>query len=126
MHFTLCGGTIAKLGTRTQHDKYFAKLGSRELPGCFGMTELVRDCPWFTQIAAAELKAVHSAVMILLVLFQQPAQDNLRFCWPVDVPSAAKFQAQIHLESIKYWSVAGGKSALLRLLCWWHRVMDRT
>jgi len=40
VHFTLCGGTIAKLGTRTQHDKYFAKLDSLELPGCFGMTEL--------------------------------------------------------------------------------------
>ena len=42
VHFTLCGGTIAKLGTKTQHDKYFDKLDSLELPGCFGMTELVR------------------------------------------------------------------------------------
>lgn len=40
VHFTLCGGTIAKLGTSTQHDKYFSKLDSLELPGCFGMTEL--------------------------------------------------------------------------------------
>ena len=40
MHFTLCGGTIAKLGTATQHHKYFAKMDSLELPGCFGMTEL--------------------------------------------------------------------------------------
>lgn len=40
VHFTLCGGTIAKLGTAKQHDKYFSKLDSVELPGCFAMTEL--------------------------------------------------------------------------------------
>lgn len=40
VHFTLCGGTIAKLGTERHHREYLPKMDSLELPGCFGMTEL--------------------------------------------------------------------------------------
>ena len=40
VHYTLCGGTIAKLGTRKHHDAFIRKLDPCELPGCFGMTEL--------------------------------------------------------------------------------------
>ncbi len=40
VHFTLCGGTIAKLGTPPQHARYFEGLDTLALPGCFGMTEL--------------------------------------------------------------------------------------
>ena len=40
VHFTLCGGAIAKLGTKKHHDEYFPRLDSLDLPGCFGMTEL--------------------------------------------------------------------------------------
>ena len=40
VHYTLCGGTIAKLGTEKHHRKYFAGLDNLTLPGCFGMTEL--------------------------------------------------------------------------------------
>lgn len=40
VHFTLCGGTICKLGTAKHHEKYLPGLDSLELPGCFGMTEL--------------------------------------------------------------------------------------
>ncbi|KAK9792964.1 hypothetical protein WJX73_001239, partial [Symbiochloris irregularis] len=40
VHFTLCGGSIAKLGTKKHHDAYFPRLDSLDLPGCFGMTEL--------------------------------------------------------------------------------------
>lgn len=40
VHFTLCGGTIAKLGTEQHHRKYFAGMDNLTLPGCFGMTEL--------------------------------------------------------------------------------------
>ena len=40
VHFTLCGGTICKLGTAKHHAKYLPGLDSLELPGCFGMTEL--------------------------------------------------------------------------------------
>lgn len=40
MHFTLCGGTIAKLGTERHHVEFLPKMDTLELPGCFGMTEL--------------------------------------------------------------------------------------
>lgn len=40
VHFTLCGGTIVKLGTRKHHEAYLDKMDTLELPGCFGMTEL--------------------------------------------------------------------------------------
>ena len=40
VHFTLCGGTIGKLGTEKHHRKYFNRMDSLDLPGCFAMTEL--------------------------------------------------------------------------------------
>eukprot|EP00179_Madagascaria_erythrocladioides_P024190 CAMPEP_0198335816 /NCGR_PEP_ID=MMETSP1450-20131203/20562_1 /TAXON_ID=753684 ORGANISM="Madagascaria erythrocladiodes, Strain CCMP3234" /NCGR_SAMPLE_ID=MMETSP1450 /ASSEMBLY_ACC=CAM_ASM_001115 /LENGTH=623 /DNA_ID=CAMNT_0044040505 /DNA_START=93 /DNA_END=1964 /DNA_ORIENTATION=- len=40
VHFTLCGGTIAKLGTDKHHREFLPKVNSGELPGCFAMTEL--------------------------------------------------------------------------------------
>ncbi|MEW5319808.1 MAG: hypothetical protein WDW38_010934 [Sanguina aurantia] len=40
VHFTLCGGTISKLGTQQHHDAYLDKLDDVSLPGCFAMTEL--------------------------------------------------------------------------------------
>ncbi|KAK9816668.1 hypothetical protein WJX72_003499 [[Myrmecia] bisecta] len=40
VHFTLCGGTIAKLGTAKHHEQYLPRLDTLDLPGCFGMTEL--------------------------------------------------------------------------------------
>lgn len=40
VHFTLCGGTICKLGTAKHHAAYLPRMDSLELPGCFGMTEL--------------------------------------------------------------------------------------
>ena len=40
VHFTLCGGTIAKLGTDKHHTKLLPLLDDLTLPGCFGMTEL--------------------------------------------------------------------------------------
>eukprot|EP00182_Erythrolobus_australicus_P007071 CAMPEP_0185830080 /NCGR_PEP_ID=MMETSP1353-20130828/616_1 /TAXON_ID=1077150 /ORGANISM="Erythrolobus australicus, Strain CCMP3124" /LENGTH=677 /DNA_ID=CAMNT_0028527937 /DNA_START=309 /DNA_END=2342 /DNA_ORIENTATION=+ len=40
VHYTLCGGTIAKLGTPAQQQRFLPKLDSLELPGCYGMTEL--------------------------------------------------------------------------------------
>ena len=40
VHFTLCGGTIAKLGTERHHREILPKMDTLELPGCFGMTEL--------------------------------------------------------------------------------------
>lgn len=40
VHFTLCGGTISKLGTAKHHEQYLPGIDSLALPGCFGMTEL--------------------------------------------------------------------------------------
>ncbi|KAK9843434.1 hypothetical protein WJX81_002331 [Elliptochloris bilobata] len=40
VHFTLCGGTIAKLGTEKHHLAFLPRLDTLDLPGCFGMTEL--------------------------------------------------------------------------------------
>ena len=40
VHFTLCGGTIAKLGTAKHHRAFLPRLDTLDLPGCFGMTEL--------------------------------------------------------------------------------------
>ncbi|CAK0741867.1 hypothetical protein CVIRNUC_001356 [Coccomyxa viridis] len=40
VHFTLCGGTIAKLGTEKHHTQFLPRLDTLDLPGCFGMTEL--------------------------------------------------------------------------------------
>jgi alkylation response protein AidB-like acyl-CoA dehydrogenase len=40
VHFTLCGGTICKLGTAKHHEALLPRLNTLDLPGCFGMTEL--------------------------------------------------------------------------------------
>lgn len=40
MHFTLCGGTVAKLGTERHHREILPRMDTLDLPGCFGMTEL--------------------------------------------------------------------------------------
>jgi acyl-CoA oxidase len=40
VHFTLCGGTVCKLGTQKHHQAYLPGIDNLSLPGCFGMTEL--------------------------------------------------------------------------------------
>jgi len=40
VHFTLCGGTIAKLGSEAHREKYLPAINSCATPGCFAMTEL--------------------------------------------------------------------------------------
>lgn len=40
VHFTLCGGTICRLGTKKHHDTYLDRLDTLDLTGSFGMTEL--------------------------------------------------------------------------------------
>lgn len=39
VHFTLCGGTIAKLGT-ARHAAFLDGIDALTLPGCFSMSEL--------------------------------------------------------------------------------------
>ena len=40
VHATLCGGTIAKLGTERHHREILPKMDTLELPGCYCLTEL--------------------------------------------------------------------------------------
>lgn len=40
VHFTLCGGTLLKLGTQKHHDAYLDGMDTLDLPGSFSMTEL--------------------------------------------------------------------------------------
>ena len=40
VHFTLCGGTIARLGTASHHAALLPGLDTLATPGCFAMTEL--------------------------------------------------------------------------------------
>eukprot|EP01023_Acetabularia_acetabulum_P007532 TRINITY_DN1327_c1_g2_i2.p1 TRINITY_DN1327_c1_g2~~TRINITY_DN1327_c1_g2_i2.p1 ORF type:complete len:625 (+),score=114.18 TRINITY_DN1327_c1_g2_i2:63-1937(+) len=40
VHYSLCGGTIARLGTKKHDEKYLDGIDSVSLAGCFGMTEL--------------------------------------------------------------------------------------
>ena len=40
VHFSLCGGTIAKLGTAKHQTRYIPDIDTGRLRGCFGMTEL--------------------------------------------------------------------------------------
>mmetsp|Transcript_30316 Transcript_30316/g.55398 ORF Transcript_30316/g.55398 Transcript_30316/m.55398 type:complete len:644 (-) Transcript_30316:901-2832(-) len=42
VHYTLCGGTVCRLGTRVHHQKYVQRINDLDLPGCFAMTEVAR------------------------------------------------------------------------------------
>lgn len=55
VHFTLCGGTVAKLGTAKHHEAILPKLNTLELTGCFSMTELGHG----SNVAGIETTAVY-------------------------------------------------------------------
>mmetsp|Transcript_16598 Transcript_16598/g.41454 ORF Transcript_16598/g.41454 Transcript_16598/m.41454 type:complete len:641 (-) Transcript_16598:685-2607(-) len=57
VHFTLCGGTISKLGTAKHHDALLPKLDTLELTGSFSMTELGHG----SNVAGIETTAVYDA-----------------------------------------------------------------
>ncbi|MGI9627072.1 MAG: acyl-CoA dehydrogenase, partial [Longimicrobiales bacterium] len=39
VQFGLFGGSVAQLGTDKHHDRYLARIGTLEIPGCYAMTE---------------------------------------------------------------------------------------
>ena len=55
MHFTLCGGTICKLGTKKHHDYYLPKMDTLALTGSFGMTETA----WGSNVAGIQTYATY-------------------------------------------------------------------
>lgn len=43
VHFTLCGGTVSKLGTKKHHETILPRLDTLDLTGSFSMTEVGPD-----------------------------------------------------------------------------------
>lgn len=73
VHFTLCGGTIAKLGTEKHHD-ILRKMDTLELPGCFGMTEL----GWGSNVMGINTTATYDSATQEFVL-HTPTNEASKF-----------------------------------------------
>ena len=87
VHFTLCGGTIVKLGTEKHHATYLDKMDTLELPGCFGMTELGHG----SNVMGIETTAVYDAASDMFVI-HTPTNDASKF-WIGGAGSTAKICA---------------------------------
>lgn len=87
VHFTLCGGTIVKLGTEKHHDAYLDKMDTLELPGCFGMTELGHG----SNVMGIETTATYDPTTGMFVI-NTPTNDASKF-WIGGAGSTAKICA---------------------------------
>lgn len=74
VHFTLCGGTVAKLGTHKHHQTLLPKIDNLELPGCFAMTEL----GYGSNVAGIETEARYDAATREFVL-HTPRNEASKF-----------------------------------------------
>lgn len=87
VHFTLCGGTIVKLGTEKHHRSILPKMDTLELPGCFGMTELGHG----SNVMGIETTAVYDADRDVFII-HTPTNDASKF-WIGGAGSTAKICA---------------------------------
>lgn len=87
VHFTLCGGTIVKLGTEKHHETYLDKMDTLELPGCFGMTELGHG----SNVMGIETTATYDPASDMFVI-HTPTNDASKF-WIGGAGSTAKICA---------------------------------
>ncbi|PSC76022.1 acyl-oxidase [Micractinium conductrix] len=86
VHFTLCGGTIAKLGTEKHHD-ILRKMDTLELPGCFGMTEL----GWGSNVMGIRTTATYDPTTQEFIL-NTPTNEASKF-WIGGAAQTAKISA---------------------------------
>lgn len=95
VHFTLCGGTIVKLGTEKHHVTFLDKMDTLELPGCFGMTELGHG----SNVMGIETTAVYDPASDMFVI-HTPTNDASKF-WIGGAGSTAKICAVFAQLTIK-------------------------
>jgi acyl-CoA oxidase len=95
VHFTLCGGTIVKLGTAKHHATFLDKMDTLELPGCFGMTELGHG----SNVMGIETTAAYDPGSDTFVI-HTPTNDASKF-WIGGAGSTAKICAVFAQLTIK-------------------------